>query len=140
MNHTDEKKLINSFFTSFPITAIVASELTKKLAHPERQGVSILFLWGRQCPNCDNAKQALLINPQAFQWPDVQWYHCNVYEDSDMATRFSLHGIPVFMVYAHSQKKQLQKPVGRITGWPGAKAFQQAIEEVRRKVQEESLS
>jgi hypothetical protein len=39
-----------------------------------------------------------------------------------MATRFGLHGIPAFFVFAGTRK------LGRITAWPGVDAFAEAIE------------
>ena len=85
-------------------------------------GLTILFLWGRDCPNCDIAKRAMLLARERFQWPAVRWLHDNVYEDPAMATRFGLHGIPAFFVFAGARK------LGRITSWPGADAFVRAID------------
>jgi predicted DsbA family dithiol-disulfide isomerase len=84
--------------------------------------LSVLFLWGRDCPNCDIAKRALLQAKECVTWPQVRWLHDNVYEDPSMATRFGLHGIPVFFVFRGTRK------LGRITGWPGRQAFVDAIE------------
>jgi len=81
-----------------------------------------MFLWGKDCPNCDIAKRAMLINPARLLWPDVRWLHCNVYDDPAMGLRFGLHGIPVFLVFRGS------RPMGRITSWPGAEEFAAAIE------------
>ncbi len=87
--------------------------------------LDILFLWGRDCVNCEIAKTAMLAASERFRWPDVRWLHANVYADPDIATRFGLHGIPVFFVFRHGRK------LGRITEWPGADAFVDAIEKLR---------
>ena len=87
--------------------------------------VRVLFLWGRDCPNCDIAKSEMLLAPERFHWPDVDWLHDNVYEDRAMAVRFGLHGIPTFMVFRGARK------LGRITPWPGTDAFVAAIERAR---------
>lgn len=92
-------------------------------ASPAR--LDILFLWGRDCVNCEVAKAAMLAASDRFQWPDVQWLHTNVYNDPEMATRFGLHGVPTFFVFRHGRK------LGRITEWPGADAFVVAIEKLR---------
>lgn len=81
------------------------------------QGLTILFLWGRDCPNCDIAKRAMLLAQGRLQWPGVRWLHDNVYDDPVMGTRFGLHGIPAFFVFRGERK------IGRITAWPGADAF-----------------
>lgn len=109
------------FFEQFPMRRVLESELDAALSESARD-LTILFLWGRDCPNCDIAKRAMLLARERFQWPRVQWLHDNVYEDPGMATRFGLHGIPAFFVFAGSRK------LGRITSWPGADAFVHAID------------
>ena len=109
------------FFEQFPMRRVRETGLDAVLAEPG-DGLSVLFLWGRDCPNCDIAKRAMLLARERFQWPRVRWLHDNVYEDPAMATRFGLHGIPAFFVFSGSRK------LGRITSWPGADAFVRAIE------------
>jgi hypothetical protein len=116
---------VPDFFQRFPIAPVASAELTTALAGMAVDGLTILFLWGRDCPNCDIAKRAMLIAQPRLSWADVRWLHCNVYDDSDMATRFSLHGIPVFLVFRGSRS------LGRITSWPGIHNFVSAIEKQR---------
>jgi len=113
-----------NFFQHFPMRAVFSGELSNVLAEPG-VGLTILFLWGRDCPNCDIAKAAILMARERFFWPDVRWLHCNVYDDADMATRFSLHGIPVFLFFRGSRS------LGRVTSWPGADRFVAAVEQQR---------
>ena len=112
---------VPQFFEQFPMRRVHESALDGVLAEPA-DGLTILFLWGRDCPNCDIAKRAMLLARERFQWPRVRWLHDNVYEDAAMATRFGLHGIPAFFVFAGARK------LGRITSWPGADAFVRAID------------
>lgn len=112
---------VPGFFDQFPMRRVHEPELDAALAEPAG-GLAILFLWGRDCPNCDIAKRAMLLARERFQWPRVRWLHDNVYEDPGMATRFGLHGIPAFFVFAGTRK------LGRITSWPGADAFVHAID------------
>ena len=84
--------------------------------------LDILFLWGRDCPNCDIAKRAILADPERFRWANLRWLHDNVYADPGMGTRFGLHGVPTFIVFSHARK------LGRITAWPGSDAFVAAID------------
>jgi hypothetical protein len=114
-----------TFFQQFPIQPVTSVELVDVLADPTAPGLTILFLWGRDCPNCDIAKRAMLLGQERLVWSNVRWLHCNVYDDPDMATRFGLHGIPVFLVF-HGRR-----PSGRITSWPGLHAFVMAIERQR---------
>jgi hypothetical protein len=112
---------LSRFFDAFPMRRIASAGLDAALAEPAPERISILFLWGRDCPNCDIAKRAMLTAPARFRWPEVRWFHDNVYDDFDMATRFGLHGIPVFILF-HG-KRQL----GRITSWPGVDEFADAV-------------
>jgi hypothetical protein len=116
---------VPEFFDRFPITPVSSADLTATLADPAAPPLTILFLWGKDCPNCDIAKRAILINPARLLWLDVRWLHCNVYHDPDMGLRFGLHGIPVFLVFRGS------RPLGRMTSWPGAEDFAAAIERQR---------
>lgn len=116
---------VPDFFFRFPMRRKRVEELDSVLAEsPSR--LDVLFLWGRDCPNCDVAKHALLAIPARFSWPDVRWLHNNVYDDPTMGTRFGLHGVPAFMVFRHTLK------IGRISVWPGADAFVDTIEHQRR--------
>jgi hypothetical protein len=112
---------VPQFFEQFPMRRVREPELDAVLGE-EADGLSVLFLWGRDCPNCDIAKRAMLLAQGRFQWPRVSWLHDNVYDDPGMATRFGLHGIPAFFVFAGTRK------LGRITSWPGADAFVRAID------------
>lgn len=111
------------FFDHFPMRLVRADALDAALAEDAR--LRVLFLWGRDCPNCDIAKGEMLLAPERFGWPDVEWLHDNVYEDRAMAVRFGLHGIPTFLVFRGARK------LGRITPWPGTDSFVAAIDRAR---------
>jgi hypothetical protein len=111
------------FFDRFPMLRVVEQALDDVLVDGGQ--LRILFLWGRDCPNCDIAKAEMLLSPERFVWDDVQWLHDNVYEDPAMGTRFGLHGIPAFVVFRGTKK------LGRISQWPGTGAFVDAIEKIR---------
>ena len=111
---------VPEFFQRFPMHRIVDNELDVELARDDNR-IAILFLWGRDCPNCDIAKRQILLTPERFAWPEVRWLHDNVYDDPTMATRFGLHGIPAFFLF-HRGKK-----LGRITSWPGTQPFVDAV-------------
>lgn len=120
---------VPDFFKRFPMQRVHSSALDSVLADGSA-ALDLLFLWGRDCPNCDIAKRAMLAQPAQMNWPRVRWLHCNVYDDEAMATRFGLHGIPTFFVFAHGQR------LGRITSWPGIEAFRTAIEGILARVPE----
>jgi thiol:disulfide interchange protein len=114
----------NEFVLAFPMRRTSSITLDGDLAASSAT-LEILFLWGRDCVNCEVAKAGILLAGDRFHWPDVRWLHTNVYNDPDMATRFGLHGVPTFLVFRHARK------LGRITEWPGADAFVAAIDKLR---------
>lgn len=114
-----------AFFQRFPVQPATAATLDAALVAAGSDALTVLFLWGDHCPNCDVAKRALVADADRFTWDDVTWLECNVYRDGDMATRFSLHGIPTFLVFRGNKR------LGRITSWPGTTAFVDAIEKQR---------
>jgi len=114
------------FFDHFPMQRVSDAGFDQVLVDDAQ--IRILFLWGKDCPNCDIAKGQILLTPERFQWPDVHWLHDNVYDDPTMATRFGLHGIPAFFVFRGAKK------LGRISQWPGTQAFVDAIEKIRSAV------
>ncbi|TDR42474.1 hypothetical protein DFR29_10857 [Tahibacter aquaticus] len=107
---------VPDFFQHFPMQAVLSRELDALLADGTAD-LDVLFLWGRDCPNCDIAKRALLAQPHKLERSGLRWLHCNVYDDETMATRFGLHGIPTFFVFRRGKR------LGRITSWPGIDAF-----------------
>lgn len=113
---------VPGFFARFAMRAAANANLDEILAEPEAPRLTILFLWGLNCPNCEVAKRTLMQQPERFHWQDVRWLHANVYDDMEIATRFGVHGIPTFFVFKGTKK------LGRITSWPGADAFVAAID------------
>lgn len=112
---------VPEFFERFPMTRIDGAGLDADLAADDDRLV-ILFLWGRDCPNCDIAKRQILLSAERFRRDDVRWLHDNVYDDPAMATRFGLHGIPAFFLFHRGRK------LGRITSWPGTDRFLEAVD------------
>ena len=112
---------VPEFFLAFAMRRIRIAELDAVLDN-HAAALTILFLWGNDCPNCDVAKRAMLAAPPRFQWPGVRWLHGNVYDEAELGTRFGLHGVPAFLVFRGA------KTIGRISPWPGADVFVAAID------------
>ena len=110
----------STFFEQFEMTPVSDDTLDEVLS-TSPSGIDILFLWGRDCPNCDIAKRTILAAPSRFQWAQVRWLHGNVYTEPSLGTRFGLHGIPTFIVFRRGRK------LGRISPFPGAEPFIAAI-------------
>lgn len=90
----------------------------------EDQRLKIIFFWGRQCPNCEIAKRYLEENQTQALRSEIDWYHVNTYEYSDLGVRFGLHGIPTFLFYRDGRM------LGRVTSFPGWEPFQEVLEKL----------
>jgi len=113
---------VPGFFDAFPMRHVRSEGLDAVLAEGGA-GLTILFLWGNDCPNCDVAKRQMLATPERFDWPCVRWLQANVYADPEIGTRFGLHGVPAFLVFNGPRR------LGRISPWPGTEPFCAAIEQ-----------
>lgn len=111
---------VDTFFDRFAMLEISDDSLDGVLSASPAD-IDILFLWGRDCPNCEVAKRTILVAPSRFVWPQVRWLHGSVYAEPALGTRFGLHGIPAFIVFARGRK------LGRISPFPGAEPFIAAI-------------
>ena len=80
-----------------------------------------VFLWGQDCYNCNLFKQAALLHQETLLGLGLSWFEADVYADEPLGRRFSLHGVPTFVLYRSGKR------LGRITGWPGLPQFTAAI-------------
>ncbi|MDB5364487.1 MAG: thiol reductase thioredoxin [Rhodospirillales bacterium] len=115
-----------AFFQRFPVQPASAATLDASLAAAGSDALTVLFLWGNDCPKSPSARSPP--TPIASPGTTSPGSNACVYGDGDMATRFSLHGIPTFFVFRGTTR------LGRITSWPGSTAFADAIEAQRKKV------
>lgn len=91
--------------------------------------IKVVFFWGHNCPNCDQAKEQISQNSNPFLDLGFQWYHVNAYEHMDLAKKFGLHGIPVFLFFYNQQMK------GRITTFPGTDSFMEGVAKLKAKIE-----
>ncbi|HJV74201.1 MAG TPA: thioredoxin family protein [Noviherbaspirillum sp.] len=115
-----------SVFAEFGMQAVNGASIDASLAQADNRLVCVFF-WGEQCYNCDVAKKEMLARPDLIRALDLSWLQADVYADRELALRFGLHGIPVFMFF-HRGKK-----LGRATGWHGYAQFEAAVANARRK-------
>jgi thiol-disulfide isomerase/thioredoxin len=93
----------------------------------EQKTIVAIFFWGHDCPNCEIAKRMIAQDAAEVSALNFKWHHVNVYEDSELGTRFGLHGIPTFLFFYHGKK------LGRISPFPGMTPFMTALQELRAK-------
>lgn len=113
------------FFQNFPITQLSQNNFDEALTKSTDEIVAIFF-WGHNCPNCEVAKNIMSQEIDAIKSVGFTWYHVNVYEETDLGTRFGLHGIPTFLFF-HKQKK-----LGRISPFPSFSAFFEALQKLKK--------
>ena len=58
-----------------------------------------VFLWGQDCYNCNLFKQAALLHQDTLLGLGLTWFEADVYADEPLGRRFSLHGVPTFVLY-----------------------------------------
>ena len=121
---------INAFsaFGRLPMRPVTDPDLDSVLAESAPGQVSILYLWGSRCADCEAVRAALRSTPDSFLWPGVRWLESDLRDDLSLATRFGLLGIPAFLIFSG------RRPRGRITGWPGVPAFTRLVGEQLRRL------
>lgn len=113
-------------FDAFDMQPVSAQSLDAALESAGDK-LAVVFLWGVDCFNCEIAKKAMLAQPEAIRALDLKWFHCNVYDDPEIARRFVLHGVPVWYFFHRGRR------LGRATGWHGIGQFQAAVAAARDK-------
>lgn len=110
----------------YSVAMLKLTELTpesfESAFHPENPGLSVIYFWGIDCPNCDYAHQQLDLHAEAFEQLPVTYYSVNAYEHTELATRYSLIGIPSFLFVRRG------KVLGKVTSFPGFAQFFEALQ------------
>jgi thiol-disulfide isomerase/thioredoxin len=115
---------LHKVFEDLPMKLLNKNDFDSEIMrHDDR--LKCVFFWGHNCPNCEIAKRNLNDNLETIQERGIHWYHVNVYDDSDLGTRFGLHGIPVFIFFKNG------RGLGRITSFPGMEPFLEAIDKLK---------
>jgi len=91
-----------------------------------------VFLWGKDCYNCNLFKNTALLLQDRIKALDLSWYQADVYQDQPLGRRFGLHGVPAFVFFRSGQR------LGRISGWPGWPQFSGAIGRLQAQNAEKS--
>lgn len=114
------------FFDVYSIEKVCSDDFDQKVL--PWQGLACVFFWGHDCPNCEIAKRVLIDHKEEVDSLGLKWFHVNIYEDFDLATRFGLFGIPVFMFFKDGKK------LGKISPFPGFDPFLEAVQNLRVRV------
>lgn len=116
----------SGFFDVYQIEKITSSSFDSQIVEEKNSDrIVCVFFWGHDCPNCEIAKKILIDRKAEVDKLNVVWYHANIYEDFDLATRFGLFGIPVFLFFKNGKK------LGKISPFPGFEPFYEAVSQLR---------
>ncbi|MBY0555504.1 thioredoxin family protein [bacterium] len=112
----------NTFFKTYNFEKIETSGFDNKINSDNlKDQLVCVFFWGHDCPNCEIAKRVLVERKRDVDTLNMKWYHANIYEDFELATRFGLFGIPVFIFFKNGKK------LGKISPFPGFDPFYEAV-------------
>lgn len=108
-------------FEALAMRPVDSAAFDEKVVQAEGADLRCVFLWGRDCYNCNIFKQTAMLHRQALQDLGLTWFEADVYQDTALGRRFSLHGVPTFVFFRSGKR------LGRVTGWPGLPQFQAAV-------------
>jgi thiol-disulfide isomerase/thioredoxin len=112
----------HSFFDTYSFEKIHTSDFDFKINRKNADDQLVcVFFWGHDCPNCEIAKNILEDRKAEVDTLKMKWYQANIYEDFDLATRFGLFGIPVFIFFKNGKK------LGKISPFPGFDTFFKSV-------------
>lgn len=111
---------IHPVFASISMSLLNQSTYESTLEAHREELVGVFF-WGHQCPNCEVAKAMLHQDAARVNALGIRWFHVNVYQDFDLATRYGLHGIPAFFFFLRG------RTLGKISPFPGMEPFMEAL-------------
>ncbi|MFC4278385.1 thioredoxin family protein [Achromobacter aloeverae] len=112
-------------FAVFGMRAVDSAGFDREVVQAPGDDLRCVFLWGKDCYNCNVFKQTAMLHKDALLDLGLTWFECNVYDDVALGQRFSLHGVPAFMMFRHGKR------LGRISGWPGLPQFTEAVRRLR---------
>jgi len=114
------------FFEKLHIEELDESNFDSSLEKFQNQ-LSVVFFWGHNCPNCEVAKNILSLEAETIKPYGMKWFHVNAYDHIELAKRFGLHGIPVFIFFKNG------KNLGKVTTFPGLEDFVSVLEKLKSK-------
>lgn len=101
---------------------VLEGDLDDALAR-DLEVLTVLYLWGRNCPNCELfAKRLPALLAQIPDAP-LRLLKVNVYDAPAVAHRFGVHGIPHFVLFRDGVK------LGRMSEFKGDRYWLEVIRE-----------
>jgi hypothetical protein len=114
-------------FDLFGMRPVDSGAFDRDVVQAPGDDLRCVFLWGKDCYNCNLFKQTALLHKDALLAMKLTWFQADVYADVALGRRFALHGVPTFIMY------RAGKRLGRITGWPGLAQFSDAVHRLKQE-------
>lgn len=111
------------FFAALGVVELDPKSLVTAIEKTD--GLLVIFFWGHNCPNCDVAKNAFINHLPETRSLKLKWTSVNVYEHSELGTKYGLHGVPTFLFFLGGKR------LGRISPFPGMAPFLEAVQKLR---------
>lgn len=114
------------FFEKLKVTELDETNFDSSLENIKDQ-IAVVFFWGHNCPNCEVAKNILSLEAKEVLPYNLKWFHVNAYDYMELAKRFGLHGIPVFMFFKNGRS------LGKVTTFPGLEDFKSVLDKLTKQ-------
>ncbi|WP_413288914.1 thioredoxin family protein [Bdellovibrio sp. HCB337] len=114
------------FFEKLKVTELDETSFDSSLEAVKDQ-ISVVFFWGHNCPNCEVAKNILSLEAAEVLPYNLKWFHVNAYDYMELAKRFGLHGIPVFLFFRNGRS------LGKVTTFPGLEDFKSVLDKLTKQ-------
>lgn len=89
----------------------------------EPASLTVLYLWGKNCPNCELFAKRLPSLLAALPNAALRVLKVNVYDEPAVAQRFGVHGIPHFVLFRDGVK------LGRMSEFRGDRYWLDVVRE-----------
>jgi thioredoxin-like negative regulator of GroEL len=104
------------------VIVVTPEELDARLAAKERR-LSVLYMWGPDCPNCVVFQRHLPALLERLGDAEFSLLKLDVYEHPDVARRYGVFGIPHFLLFKGGTR------IGKMSEFRGEQFWSSVIRE-----------
>lgn len=101
---------------TIPVVASDASRFDRDVLEPRGELV-VVYFWGDECPNCEFFAAELPALLRELGPVRARLVKVNAYQETDLARRFGLFGIPAFFLFRDGTK------LGKMSEFRGRRFF-----------------
>ena len=107
---------------TIPIEHATAESFEAKVIEA-RDELVVVYFWGHDCPNCEIFASHLPAVLEELGDVRARLVKVNAYEETELARRFGIYGIPAFFLFKDGKK------LGRMSEFRGRKFFLDVLRE-----------